>query len=354
LNLASREKPALSCLIVKNCITRYVLCQAHPTFFGEIVSSLEKTNPEPKIPPLLGLAGGILAVSTASIFIRFAQGSAPSLVIAAYRLGLATLILAPWVLVRNVDEIRRISRKDLSLALLSGFFLALHFAAWITSLQFTTVSSSVVLVTTSSLWVALLSPLVLKERVILPVKIGLLVALLGGTIVSLSDICQIGSSGLDCSAFGNVLELRTFSGNMLALAGAWLAAGYLLIGRQLRARMSLPVYTFVVYGFAAFVLVILVIALRYPITGYPPMTYVWFLALAIIPQLLGHSTFNWALKYLPAAYVSISLLGEPVGSTILAFIFLSETPTFVKIIGAAFILSGILIASQGGLRRKKV
>ena len=118
-----------------------------------------------------------------------------------------------------------------------------------------------------------------------------------------------------------------------------------MIGRRLRAKMSLVAYTFVVYGFAALVLLVIVLAAGYRLTGYSPTIYLVFLALAVIPQLLGHSTFNWALRYLPVVYVSISLLGEPIGSTILALILLNEIPSAVKIIGGIFILCGIVVAS---------
>jgi drug/metabolite transporter (DMT)-like permease len=312
------------------------------------VSSTDKPVHKPVIPPLIGLAGGIVAVSTASLFIRFAQNYAPSLVIAACRLLLATILIAPWALGKYRSEILDIGRKDLLLTLLSGFFLALHFAAWITSLGLTTVTSSVVLVTTSSLWVALLSPIVLKEKVITPVKIGLAFALIGSTIVSFSDIKNISSGDSLLIFFRHLLDQKAFIGNLLALVGAWLAAGYLLIGRKLRSRMSLVAYTFVVYGFAAMVLVVMALIMGYSLVGYPTEAYGWFLALAVIPQLLGHSTFNWALKYLSVSFVSISLLGEPIGSTILAVIFLHEVPTLVKIIGAILILGGILIATRDG------
>jgi drug/metabolite transporter (DMT)-like permease len=309
------------------------------------MSFSDKQRSKPGVPPLLGLAGGILAVSTASILIRFAQTGAPSLVIAFFRLGLAAIILAPWAWRRARGEIMGLRGKELALALLSGFFLALHFAAWITSLELTSVASSVVLVTTSSLWVALLSTFVLKEKLNRYVIIGLLVALVGGTIVGLDDVCQVGWNGVRCASLGNMLDSRAMLGNLLALAGAWLAAGYLLIGRRLRAKMSLVAYTFVVYGFAALVLLVVVLAAGYRLTGYSPTIYLVFLALAVIPQLLGHSTFNWALRYLPVVYVSISLLGEPIGSTILALILLKEVPTLVTITGGILILSGIVIAS---------
>ena len=301
----------------------------------------------PPVPPLLVLGGGILAVSTASIFIRYAQQDAPSLVIAAWRLSLASLILAPFALSKRWPELRALRRADLSLALVSGFFLALHFATWISSLEYTTVASSAVLVATVPLWVALASPLVLKEPITRPVMIGMLLALMGGVIVGVNDVCVWGAGGFTCPSLASFTQGQAFLGDLLALAGAVTAAGYLLIGRRLRARVSALSYIFVVYSAAAVALVIFALAAGQPLTGYPSSTYVWFLALAIFPQLLGHSSYNWALGYLSAAYVSIALLGEPIGSTILAYILLDETPTLLKLFGGALILFGIYRASVG-------
>jgi drug/metabolite transporter (DMT)-like permease len=298
------------------------------------------------ISPLLALFFGILAVSTASIFIRYAQANAPSLVIAAYRLSLAALGLAPFAWTRRRDELVALTPRDLLLALLSGFFLALHFASWITSLEFTTVASSVVLVTTTPLWVGLFSPFILKESLRRVVALGLGLALVGSTIVGLSDVCSWSLVGLVCPSWAQLLRGRAFMGDLLALAGAIMAACYLMIGRSLRSRMSLLSYIFLVYGMAACVLIAAVLVRRQNPLGYPPLTYLWFALLAIVPQLIGHTTFNWTLRYLSAAYVSISLLGEPVGSTILAYIFLGETPTALKVFGAILILVGIYVASR--------
>jgi len=306
----------------------------------------DPSQPSAPIRPALGLGIGILAVSTASIFIRYAQAYAPSLVIASYRLGLATLFLAPLVYWRYRPELRSLRRRDLLLALLAGFFLSLHFATWITSLEFTTVASSVVLVTTTPLWVALLSPVVLKETPSRRVLVGLGLALVGGIIIGLSDVCAWRSGGLACPSFHDLVRGRAFLGDMLALTGALMAAAYLMIGRRLRVKVSLISYIFVVYGMGAVVLILLTIIARQPLLGYPPPAYLWFVLLALVPQLIGHSSYNWALRYLPAAVVSIATLGEPVGSTILAYFFLHETPTIMKIFGAILILAGIVIASR--------
>lgn len=301
----------------------------------------------PPVSPILVLGIGILAVSTASIFIRFAQQEAPSLVIAAWRLSLATLALAPFALARRRPELASLQPRQLGLALLSGLFLALHFASWITSLAYTSVASSVVLVSTVPLWVALLSPLVLKESIARPVINGMLLALVGGVVVGLSDTCSLSSAGLACPPVGEFVRGRAFLGDLLALVGAFSAAGYLLIGRRLRARLSVLSYIFLVYGMAAIALVALALLSGQALFGYSPLTWLWFLALALIPQLLGHTTYNWALGYLSAAYVSVTVLGEPIGSSILAYFLLDEQPTALKLMGAAFVLAGIFIASRG-------
>ncbi len=303
-------------------------------------------NQRAPVPPLLVLVFGILAVSTASIFIRQAQSYAPSSVIAAYRLGLAALLLAPVALTRRRGELKALTRAAFGLAIVSGIFLAIHFAAWISSLEYTTVTSSVVLVTTTPLWVALLAPLTIKEPLTRPVLIGMGLALAGGVVVGLSDACTWSGAGLACPPAAEFFKQGAIFGDLLALVGAWAAAGYILIGRRLRQGMSLIGYIFVVYGIAAVVLVGLMFAAGDTPFGYPPQAYLWFALLAIIPQLLGHSSFNWALGYLSAAYVSISLLGEPIGSTILAYFLLDETPTALKIFGAILILIGIYVASR--------
>lgn len=307
----------------------------------------------PPIPPALAIVFGILAVSTASIFIRYAQEYAPSLVVAAYRLSLAALVLAPIALLRQREEIRALKGVEIVLAFFSGLFLALHFATWITSLEYTSVSSSVVLVTTSPLWVALLSPLTIKEPLTRPILMGMGLALIGGVAVGLSDSCSWFEGRLECPSLFDFLRGGAFLGNFLALVGAWMGAGYLLIGRRLRARMSLVSYVFVVYGVAALILVTLMFLAGHRPWGYAAPAYLWFVLLALVPQLLGHSTFNWALRYLSAAYVAITLLGEPIGSTILAYFLLEEKPTTIKIFGAILILAGIYIASRSEMGVRK-
>jgi len=301
---------------------------------------------KPLVSPRLGIIFGILAVSTASIFIKFVQQEkVASLVIAAYRLGIATIVLSPIALIRYRSEIKKLSAKDLRFSLLSGFFLAIHFATWIQSLEYTSVASSVVLVTTTPLWVALFSPFTINEKITRMISMGLILALLGTIVVGLSDICDF-QNGLVCPPFNQFFQGEALWGDFLALVGAWTAAGYVILGRKIRPRLSLVPYVFLVYGMAAILLVVFMFGSEVQYRGFSGQTYVWLVLLGLIPQLLGHSTFNWALGYLPAALVSVSLLGEPIGSSILAYIFLSEVPGIIKVFGAILIFAGIIIASR--------
>ena len=291
---------------------------------------------EKVVSPYFALAIALLAVSSSAILIRIAQKEAHSLVIAAYRLIFSALILLVPALLKSRGEIKKLSKKEWTLIILSGFFLALHFASWISSLAYTSIASSVVIVTSSPLWVALLSTIFLKEKMPKAVKIGMLVSIVGAFIV--------GSPGMLASELN--IGGTSLWGQFLALLGAIFVAAYLLIGRKLRGRISLITYTFLVYGSAAIFLLVLVLMMGLPLTGYRPQIWGLFLLMAIFPQLIGHSTYNWALKYMSAVMVSIVALGEPIGATILGFILLKESPHVLEIIGGVILLFGIGIASR--------
>jgi drug/metabolite transporter (DMT)-like permease len=293
----------------------------------------------------LALVTAILAVSTASVFIRFAQAGAPSLVIAALRLSFATLLLVPIALTRHRAELRNLTRADVSLGLVSGLFLAVHFGTWISSLEFTTVASSVVFVSTGPLWVALLSPVLLDERLRRAAILGLVLAFIGGALVGLSDACTW-KNGLQCPDLARVMQGRAMWGNFLALVGAWAVSGYLIIGRKLRAKISLIPYIFIVYGMAAIGLIAAMLMAGESPFGHPMSAYFWIFLLAAFPQLIGHSTYNWALRFIPASLVAITTLVEPIGSAILAYLILRETPTNGVLFGGVLILSGIYLTSR--------
>ncbi len=304
------------------------------------------TNPSrSRLTLPIALIVAILAVSTASILIRFAQREASSLTIAALRLVLAGVALMPLAATRHRAQISAISPKDLALASLSGLFLAIHFGTWITSLAYTTVASSVVLVSTGPIWVALLSPVFLGERLSRQAILGLGLAIVGGVVIAGADACTW-SNGISCAGIVQVLYGRLMWGNLLALIGAWAVSGYLMIGRRLRQTIALVPYVFLVYGIAGIALLIAAYVSGAAVLGLSPPTYLWIVLLALIPQLIGHSTYNWALKALPAAFVAVTTLGEPIGSAILAYFILQEVPGLEVLTGGALILGGIYLAAR--------
>jgi len=280
---------------------------------------------------------GVVAVSFASIFIRLAE--APPLVIAAYRLGLASLVIGPVALIRSGQELRGLSRKDLLYLVISGLFLALHFSLWIASLAYTTVASSVILVTMSPLLVGLLSHLLGMDRVTKWMGGGILLSVVGSVAIGYGDFA-LGSGAL--------------WGDILAFGGAVMVTGYLLVGRRLRQELSLLPYVSLTYSVAAAVTVVLCLLTGERFTGYSSTTYLMFILLALVPQVIGHSAFNWALGYLSAPFVSVTILGEPVGATILAYLILDEVPTLLKMVGGAMIFSGIYLASRRGRKAVEV
>jgi drug/metabolite transporter (DMT)-like permease len=282
------------------------------------------------------LAVGVLAASLAAIFIRYAQADGlPSLLIAAGRLTVSALLLTPFALRQHLPEIKGLSRTDLLMAGASGLLLALHFATWIASLEYVTVLVSVVFVATNPLWVALLEFFFLRVRIRQIVIVGLLVAVAGGIL--------IGISGESTGAQGS----NPLLGSVLALTGAVALAIYLVIGRRLRAKLPLLPYIWLVYGCAAIFLILMVIVSATPVTGFPTSGYFMILLLALVPQLIGHTSFNYALRYVPATFVSIATQTEPIASAIAAFIIFREMPTGGQILGSAAIIAGVALATLG-------
>ena len=276
--------------------------------------------------PYLVLAIGALAVSWAAVLIRVA--AAPPLVTGAYRLALASLILAPAALWLNHDELLHLGWRDVRLLVGAGLFLGIHFATWISSLSYTSVSSSVVLVSTSPVFVGLAARFLLNESVSPRMFAGIALAVLGTTIV--------GWGGL-------ILSGGALWGDCLAIIGAITVAAYLLIGRKLRKRLSLLTYITPTYAVAALVLGIAAWLGGQEFTGYPMRTYLVFLLLAIGPQIIGHSSYNWALRYVSPTLVAASVLGEPVGATFLAYLVLGEAPVALEVLGGTIILVGLYV-----------
>jgi drug/metabolite transporter (DMT)-like permease len=267
---------------------------------------------------------GILAISTGSIFVKLCP--LPSLSIAAWRLVLASLFLLPAAGYRRIWT--GWERTDLGWFALSGFLLALHFASWIASLKYTSVASSVVLVNCHPVFVGLGAWLFLKERPDRKIASGIVLSVVGAGLIGYGDMA--GSSG-------------ALAGDGLALVGAMAATGYFLVGRKMRGHQGLLSYIFPVYGTAGLVLLLCALLSGQPLSGFAPSDYLFLVLLALVPQLIGHTTFNWALKHLPASMVAVAALGEPVGSSILAFFVLGEGLTAWKAIGGLAILAGIAI-----------
>ncbi len=268
---------------------------------------------------------GIFAISTASIFIKFCE--APALIIATYRMVLASLMLMPFACYKK--KWKGWERNEIGWFLFSGLFLSLHFAFWIASLQYTSVASSVVLVTTHPIFVGIGGWIFLKERPGLNLVFGIGLSILGSGLIGYGDM---------------TLSKEALMGDGLALLGAMAASGYLLIGRKMRKDQNLFSYIFPVYSMSGLILILLSIIFQKSFFGYSSSTYFYLFLLALVPQLIGHTTFNWALKYLPATVVAITILGEPIGSTLLAYFILGEGLTIWKVLGGISIFAGILIA----------
>lgn len=287
----------------------------------------------PSAPLLAGGIGvSILAISTAAIFIQVSE--APPLAVAFYRLLYATLMLLPFAFVLARDELRRLSRTDWLGLCLVGAVLALHFAAWITSVRLTSVAASVVLVTLHPVAVALLSHRLFGEGIRPAGYVGILLALGGGAVVTWSD------------ARSGPMPLL---GDALALVGAAAAAFYFLAGRSYRKRLGLLAYVVPVYAASTLVLGLLLVTLPAPYGGSPfghaPREHLLFLALALFPMLLGHTVLNWALRHVTAPVIATTILGEPVGSTLLAWFLLEQVPARGVLLGGAIVLAGILLVA---------
>ncbi len=281
------------------------------------------------------LGAGVLIVSAASILIRYALAEGlPAISVAALRLAIAAVVLLPMLIAMRRDELTLLTRRDWMLAAGAGAFLALHFASWILSLEYTSVASSVALVTTNPIWIGLGSWIVLREQLSRRMVTAIGMALAGSAVVFLAD-----------ENIATASAPQPMLGNTLALIGSLAMCGYLLIGRRLRAGVTLLSYVGVVYAVAAVFLVATALAFSAPLVTISATAWLIVLALALGPQLLGHTAFNWSLKHFPATVVAVAILGEPIGSTLLAWLMLGEPIGAIKLGGMALLLGGIVLAA---------
>lgn len=270
------------------------------------------------------LLAGVLAISTSAVLIRLCD--APSLVIAAYRLTFAALVVVPVELART----RTLpTRRDLGWCVLSGLFLSVHFAAWISSLAYTSVASSVVLVTTNPLFVGLFSWWVLGEPPGRRTGAGIGLGMAGAITIGWGDLGG-GSAPL--------------LGDALALLGAVAASAYLLTTRVARRRLPIHTYSAWTYGSCAVFLLAATVAAGLPLGPYPVETFGYLVLLALVPQVIGHTAINWSLAHLAAPTVAVAILGEVLGASLLAWWVLGEVPRGPTVAGGALICTGIVLA----------
>lgn len=284
----------------------------------------------PKMNPYFALAIGVVTVSFSAILVKLA--SAPSGIIAFYRLLFTVLLMLPVFLMKYRHELKLIGKKDWLFSIAAGVFLAFHFILWFESLNYTSVASSTVLVTLQPLFAFAGAYFFFKERFSLKAIVSGVIAIAGSFVISWGDF-RI--SGL------------ALWGDILALLACALVTGYLLFGQSVVRRVSSITYTFVVYSISAVTLFLYVLVKGEAFTSYPVADWIYFILLAIFPTLLGHSLFNWSLKWLSTTTISMAILLEPVGATILAYFILKEPILWTQVLGGIIILAGLMMFLKG-------
>ncbi|MGN7403472.1 DMT family transporter [Cytobacillus praedii] len=277
-----------------------------------------------KVNPYAVLAIGVISVSTSAILVKVS--TAPSGVIAFYRMFFSVLFMLPVFLIKYVPELRLITRRDWLFSIAAGVFLAFHFILWFESLNYTSVASSTVLVTLQPLFAFIGTYFFFKEKFSWKAILSGLVAVIGSVIISWGDFKISGSA---------------LFGDMLALIACALVTAYLMFGQSVRKRLSLVTYTFVVYSISSITLFIYVLIRQEPLVPYGTSDWVYFILLALIPNLLGHTLFNWSLKWLSTSTISMAILFEPVGAAILAYYLLQEAVVWTQALGGAIVIGGV-------------
>ena len=280
----------------------------------------------PPIHPYIPIIIGVISVALSAIFVKLATADAG--VIAFYRMLLSVLLMLPIFLLKYRKEVLKLGKKDWVFSTIAGVFLAFHFILWFESLNYTSVASSTVLVTLQPIFAFVGTYFFFKEKLSFKTILSALVAIAGSVIISWGDFKLSGTA---------------FYGDMLALIACALITTYLLFGQDVRKRLSLITYTFVVYSISTITLFFYVLIKGESFGPYPESDWFWFIMLALIPNLLGHTLFNWALKWVSTNVISIAILFEPVGAAILAFYVFQETLTTTQIIGGLIVIAGILL-----------
>ncbi len=274
----------------------------------------------------LAIFFGVLCMSTSSIIIKYI--AAPAMIIAFYRVVFTSLASAGGQGRKLSSSLAQISKIDYLYIMGAGFFLALHFGFWITSLSYTSISSSVLFTNLQVIFVLFFSIFILREKLNLLVSVGIIIALSGCVVIAHGD-----------------LQYGKLMGDMLALASGLFVAIYFIIGRDVRKRVDALTYTSITSLTAAVVLFFACVAFGLEFTGYRSLDWMLFILLALGPGLGGHAILNWALKYVKAPIVAVSILGESVGASLLAYIIIKEHLLWYQILGGILIISGIYMAA---------
>lgn len=280
----------------------------------------------PPIHPYIPIIIGVISVALSAIFVKLSTADAG--VIAFYRMLFSVLLMLPIFLLKYRRELLKLGKKDWVFSTIAGVFLAFHFILWFESLNYTSVASSTVLVTLQPIFAFVGTYFFFKEKLSFKIILSALVAIAGSMIISWGDFKLSGTA---------------FYGDILALIACALITTYLLFGQDVRKRLSLITYTFVVYTISTITLFFYVLIKGESFGPYPESDWFWFIMLALIPNLLGHTLFNWAIKWVSTNVISIAILFEPVGAAILAFYVFQETLTTTQIIGGLIVIAGILL-----------
>ncbi|WP_282021154.1 DMT family transporter [Planomicrobium okeanokoites] len=280
---------------------------------------------KPAIHPYIPIIVGVISVAMSAIFVKMTN--ADSGVTAFYRMLFSILIMSPLFFFKYTHEVKKLSKRDWLFTTIAGIFLAFHFILWFESLNYTSVASSTVLVTLQPLFAFAGTYFFFKEKLSVKTIVSALIAIGGSVLIAYGDFKISG---------------QALFGDILALIACALITAYLLFGQDIRKRLSLVTYTFVVYGVSTITLFFYIVLKGESFGPYPAQEWMWFVLLAIIPNLLGHTLFNWALKWVSTNVISIAILFEPVGAAILAYIILGEYLNASQIIGGTVVILGIM------------
>ncbi|AVK85771.1 EamA family transporter [Lysinibacillus sp. B2A1] len=281
---------------------------------------------KPKIHPYIPIFIGVISVSLSAIFVKLANAEAG--IIAFYRMLFSVLIMAPLFFLKYTKEIQQLSRRDWLFSSIAGIFLAFHFILWFESLNYTSVASSTVLVTLQPLFAFVGTYFFFKEKITMKTIFAGAIAIIGSVLISWGDFKLSGMA---------------FYGDMLALIACVLVTAYFLFGQDVRKRLSLVTYTMLVYVVSTITLFIYVLIKGESFGPYPLMDWVWFILLAIVPNLFGHTLFNWSIKYVSTNVVSVAILFEPIGAALLALLIFKEYLIVTQLIGGLIVIMGILL-----------